>query len=100
MFEWDEAKRLKTLRERNLDFRDTDQVFDGRPAIHVRAWRNDEERFVSTTQINGKLYTAVWTWRGENQRIISFRRARIGEERAYREAHGQGFGGEARRESH
>jgi uncharacterized protein (DUF4415 family)/uncharacterized DUF497 family protein len=64
MFEWDEAKRLKTLRERNLDFRDTDQVFDGRPVLHVRAWRNGEERFVSTARINGKLYTAVWTWRG------------------------------------
>ncbi len=88
MFEWNEKKRLTTLRERNLDFRDAYQVFDGRPVIHVRAWRNQEERFVSTAEINGKLYTVVWTWRGKNQRIISFRRARNGEERAYRKIHG------------
>jgi uncharacterized protein len=88
MFEWDERRRLRTLRERHLDFRDADQVFDGRPVIHVRAWRNQEERFVSTAEINGKLYTVVWTWRGKNQRIISFRRASNGEERAYRKIHG------------
>jgi uncharacterized DUF497 family protein len=88
MFEWDELKRLKTLRERKLDFRDTYQVFDGRPVIHVRAWRNEEERFVSTAEIHGKLYTVVWMWRGEYQRIISFRRARNREERAYRKTHG------------
>ena len=83
MFEWDEAKRLRTLRERYLDFRDAYLVFDGRPVIHVRARGNEEERFVSTAEVNGKLYTVVWTWRGENQRIISFRRARDGEERAF-----------------
>jgi uncharacterized protein len=88
MFEWDEKKRLKTLRERHLDFRDAYQVFDGRPVIHVRAWRNQEERFVSTAEISGKFYTVVWTWRGSNQRIVSFRRARNGEERAYRKVHG------------
>jgi uncharacterized DUF497 family protein len=87
MFEWDEKKRLRTLHERKLDFRDTYQVFDGRPVIHVRAARNAEERFVSTAELQGKLFTVVWTWRGENQRIISFRRARNGEERAYRKTH-------------
>jgi uncharacterized protein len=88
MFEWDERKRLRTVRERHLDFRDADQVFDGRPVIHVRAWRNQEERFVSTAEINGKLYTVVWEWHGKNQRIISFRRASNGEERAHRKIHG------------
>jgi uncharacterized protein len=87
MFEWDEIKRLKTIRERNLDFRDAHKFFDGRPVIHVRAWRDEEERFVSTAEIDGKFFTLVWMWRGENYRIISFRRARDGEERAYRQIH-------------
>jgi uncharacterized DUF497 family protein len=88
MFEWNEKKRLKTLHERHLDFRDAYQIFDGRPVIHVKARRNEEERFVSTAEINGKLYTIVWTWRRDNQRIISFRRARNDEEKAYRKTHG------------
>jgi uncharacterized DUF497 family protein len=88
MFEWDEPKRLRTLRGRHLDFKDVWQVFDGRPALHVPSWRNNEDRFVSISEINGAIYTVVWTWRGENRRIISFRRARNAEERAYRKAHG------------
>jgi uncharacterized DUF497 family protein len=76
------------LRERDLDFRDAEQIFDGRPAIHIASWRNDEDRFVSIANIHGKLYTVVWLWREQNQRIISFRRARDGEERAYRKVHG------------
>jgi hypothetical protein len=88
MFEWDEAKRLSVLRERSLDFRDAAQIFDGRPVIHAPSRRNDESRFVSTAEINNKLYTVVWTWREGNQRIISFRRARNVEERTYLEIHG------------
>jgi uncharacterized protein len=50
--------------------------------------RHDEDRVVSIAEIDGKIYTVVWTWRLENRRIISFRRARDAEERAYRNAHG------------
>jgi uncharacterized protein len=88
MFEWDEAKRLTNLRARHLDFSDAWIIFDGRLALHVPSRRNNEDRFVSTAEIEGKLYSVVWLWRGENQRIISFRRASNAEERAYREAHG------------
>lgn len=88
MFEWDENKRLRTIEERGLDFRDAAAVFDGRPATHAVSRRSEEERIVSTAAIHGKLYTVVWVWRSGNQRIISFRRARNGEERAYRQIFG------------
>lgn len=60
MFEWNEAKRLRTIQERGLDFRDAVQVFDGRPAVHAPSRRNDEDRIVSIAEIRGKLYTVVW----------------------------------------
>ena len=88
MFEWSEAKRLQIIRDRDLDFRDAVQVFDGRPIIHMGSFRNDEDRYVSIAMIEGKFYAVVWTWRGENRRIISFRRARDAEERRYRALHG------------
>ena len=88
MFEWDEAKRLRVLQERNLDFRDADRLFDGRPVHNVPSPRNNEVRFASTAEMNGEFVTVVWTWREENQRIITFRRARRGEERAYRQVYG------------
>lgn len=88
MFEWSEAKRLQIIRDRDLDFRDAVQVFDGRPVIHMSSFRNDEDRVVSIAIIEGKFYAVVWTWRGERRRIISFRRARDAEERRYRALHG------------
>ena len=88
MYEWDPPKRLWNLRERHLDFVDAQQMFDGRPVVHVPSWRNEEERVISIAAINGKFYAVVWMWRGKNQRIISFRRARDAEERAYHRTHG------------
>jgi uncharacterized protein len=88
MLEWDEAKRLKNIQRRGLYFEDADLIFDGRPVTTAASWRNNEDRFVSTAEIDGKLYTVVWMWRGENQRIISFRRASYGEERTYRQIFG------------
>ena len=65
-----------------------DLVFDGRPVTTAASRRNNEDRFVSTAEIDGKLYTVVWMWRGENHRIISFRRGGDGEVRAYRQIFG------------
>jgi uncharacterized protein (DUF4415 family) len=45
--------------------------------IPAGSWHNNENHFVSTAEIHGKLYTVIWMWRRENQRIISFRRARM-----------------------
>jgi uncharacterized DUF497 family protein len=59
MLEWDEAKRLKNIKRRGLDFEDADLMFDGRP-VTAAARRNNEDRFVSTAEIDGKLYTVVW----------------------------------------
>jgi uncharacterized DUF497 family protein len=88
VFEWDAAKRRANLDRRGLDLEDADLVFDGRPVTTAASLRNNEDRFVSTAEIGGKLYTVVWMWRGVNQRIISFRRASRGEEGAYRQIFG------------
>ena len=88
MLEWDETKRLVNIQRRGLDFGDADLMFDGRPVITAASRRNSEDSSVSIAEIDGKLYTVVWMWRGENQRVISFRRAGYGEERAYRQIFG------------
>jgi uncharacterized DUF497 family protein len=88
MFEWDEDKRQQNLAKHKLDFVAVRLVFDGRATITARSEYPFEARHVTTAMIDGKFYTVVWTWRDESRRIISFRRARDGEERAYRQAHG------------
>lgn len=87
MFEWDEDKRRVTLETRGLDFTDAIELFDGRPVITTRSMRGSEERFVTTSLIGGLFFTTVWTLRGDNVRIISFKRSRDAEKRAYRQVH-------------
>lgn len=86
-FEWDENKRLTNLAKHKLDFVDARLLFDGRAAITAPSKYPAETRFVTTAMIAGRFYSAIWTWRGDACRIISFRRARDAEERAYRQAH-------------
>jgi uncharacterized DUF497 family protein len=73
MFEWDAAKRDRNLARHRLDLTDAQLLFDGRPVVSTPSPRNGE-----------KFYSAVWTERGEAIRLISFRRARDGEERGNR----------------
>jgi len=88
MVEWDETKRLKNLEKHKLDFMDAPLVFDGRPAVHASSPKDGETRFVSVAMIGEKFYAVVWTFRSGNRRIISFRRARHGEENAYKTIYG------------
>ena len=48
--------------------------------------QDGEERFKTVGLVDGKLYTAVFVWRGELPRFISVRRSNSGEERAYHPA--------------
>ena len=43
-----------------------------------------EERFKAIGEVEGRIYTAVFTWRGDAVRFISVRRSNRNEERAYR----------------
>ena len=88
IFEWDEAKRLANLEKYGIDLADAALVFDGRPRVTAVARRGSEERYVSVALVRGKCRTAVWTWRADHIRLISFRRSRREEEDTYRARHG------------
>jgi uncharacterized protein len=78
-------KRAQIIKDRALDFASAYRFFDGRPAIRQPTRRNNEERWKTTAEIEGVFFTVVWTWRGENIRVISMRRAHEQEIRKYRE---------------
>jgi uncharacterized protein len=79
-FEWDEDKRLANLQKHGLDFVDG----RGRPIYTHPLPRLMEQRFVTIGLLNDQFVALVWTERGTATRLISPRRARDGEERAYR----------------
>ncbi len=83
IFEWDEYKRRSNLIKHELDFKRGADLFDGRPQITTASFRNDEARYKTTGEIDGKTVTLIWTQRREKVRFISLRSARDGEKRRY-----------------
>jgi uncharacterized DUF497 family protein len=88
LFEWDENKRRVNLNKHGLDFVDGQRLFDGRPVITAPASSRGEERWMTVGRIEGRYLCLIWTLRAASIRIISFRRARVGEERAHGQLHG------------
>lgn len=71
---YDEAKRLKTLKERGLDFLDAPKVFEA-PHFDLVDDRSDygEERYLTFGILDGRNVSLVWTPRDGGRRIISMR---------------------------
>jgi uncharacterized protein len=80
----DPAKREKTLKERSLDFAETPSVFGG-PIYTVRDDRQDygEVRWITVGLLRGRMVLVVWTLRGTDRHIISFRKANQREKAKY-----------------
>jgi uncharacterized DUF497 family protein len=86
--EWDEVKRDWTLRERGLDFKDAQRVFEAvdMELIDDRIDYN-EVRIISFGQLNDRPVEVVWTQRSpDTRRIISMRHVHEREIEARRRA--------------
>ena len=88
MLEWDEVKRQANLIKHGLDFQRALDVFDGRGVLTLQAKSDAEPRSISIASLEQIIVAVVWTWRGPKRRVISMRRARREERRAYRELFG------------
>lgn len=72
--DFDEAKRLLTLRERGLDFADAAKVFAGDYLEFVDDRRDyGEDRYIVYGELDGRAVAIVWTPRDDIRRIISMR---------------------------
>lgn len=81
-FEWDEAKRVKTLNERKVDFLTAIRIFNG-PVLDVPSDRNDEQRRLAIGVVNGVELALVYTVRNDRCRVITARRAKRSERKKY-----------------
>lgn len=82
MLEFDETKRQKVLEKNGIDLLDAAQILDG-PVLVAASDRNGEIRWLAIGLLNGLEIALAFTRRGENIRLISARRARENERRAY-----------------
>jgi uncharacterized protein len=71
-FEWDEEKRRSNIEDHKVDFRVAVRIFRN-PVIEAPDERDDygEVRVRALGHIDEEYYLVVYTWRGNNRRIIS-----------------------------
>ncbi len=81
-FEWDERKCDANIRKHGIDFRDAASIFKTEVLV-VRSDSAGEERWKAIGLLTGREICVVFTERGNVCRIISARRARNNERRAY-----------------
>lgn len=84
-YEWDEPKRLSNLEKHEIDF-STVEYFEWNSAVVVPSNRQGERRFAATGYIGNRLFTVIYTMRGDLIRVISMRKASRKEIRDYAEA--------------
>lgn len=82
-FEYDPAKSAANKEKHGIDFAAAQALWLDDKLLTIAANSMDEPRMVSIGKLDGILWTAVWTKRGENIRLISVRRGRKGEMTLY-----------------
>ncbi len=83
-YEWDVNKAKYNLQEHRIDFADAVSVFNDDTAITILDEYPEEERFVTIgIDALGQILVVVYTWRGDNIRMISARKATRMERKQY-----------------
>lgn len=76
VFEYDPAKRSANKYKHGIDFNEAQGLWDDPWRLDVPVQTEGEARLLTLARLNGGIWAAIWTTRGENIRIISVRRAR------------------------
>jgi uncharacterized DUF497 family protein len=86
-FEWDEAKAAENLRKHGIDFADAATATEDEFCLEMRDDSTDEEeRWVCLgMDALARILVVVYTWRGENRRLISARESTPRERQQYTE---------------
>lgn len=84
-FEYDAEKSAANKQKHGIDFERAKALWRDSERVEFLVMSTTEERFLVTGKIGRKYWTAVITYRGENIRIISVRRAREKEIKYYEE---------------
>ena len=84
MFEWDDSKAKVNQSKHGISFADTFGVFEDPNAVTIEDFHRGEQRYITIgMDAFGRILVVVYTWRGDNIRIISARKAVRFEVRQY-----------------
>jgi uncharacterized DUF497 family protein len=84
MFAWEETKRRANLKKHGIDFVDAEKIFSG-VTLTAEDTREayGERRFLTLGLLDDQVVSVTHTWRGNDIRIISIRKATKHEARYY-----------------
>jgi hypothetical protein len=83
-YQWDDNKAETNLRKHGIDFADAISALEDNAAMTVEDDYPNEERFVTIgMDALGRILVVVYTWRGNDIRLISARKATRHERRHY-----------------
>jgi hypothetical protein len=82
-FEWDSAKSESNRKKHDIDFHTAKGLWRDERLVEIYAPHPVENRGIVIGKLQGKLWTAIYTVRGDAVRIISVRRSRRKEVELY-----------------
>ena len=87
--EWDPKKAASNLKKHGIDFADSVGVFEDDWALTIKQQVEGEQRFATLgMDLFGRVIVVVYTYRNNDIRIISARRATKKERKVYEQKRG------------
>jgi hypothetical protein len=83
MFEFDPKKSRANKKKHGIDFVEAQRLWDDPDILEIPARTEDEPRYLLIGRLEGRLWSAVVTYREGHIRIISVRRSRKEEVELY-----------------
>jgi uncharacterized protein len=85
-YQWDREKASDNFNKHGIDFADAVSVFSDDLAVTLTDERFEEDRFITIgMDALGRVLVVVYTWRGNEIRLISARKAMRHERTQYEE---------------
>ncbi len=82
-FQYDQKKSASNLRKHGIDFERAQLLWDDPNLVELAAKSDDEPRSIVIARLNDQYWSAVFTNRDDEIRIISVRRSRETEVELY-----------------
>ncbi|MGM0947042.1 MAG: BrnT family toxin [Bacteroidota bacterium] len=83
MFEFDPLKSETNKIKHGIDFEESTKLWNDPNRIVIKARTVDEKRFIMIAELNGTIWSVIYTVRLDSKRIISVRRSRENEKKIY-----------------
>jgi uncharacterized DUF497 family protein len=83
MFEWDEQKNQANLKKHGISFEKAVALWEDEEGVELELIYVEEPRTLRIASIEKVIWSAIFTMRGKNIRLISVRRARDNERAIY-----------------